>query len=68
MGEFIYRSALELADMISSGEASSTDIERDHLAQVKKYNPVLDAVIILLEEEAMAEAAGCDDEAEMGLG
>ena len=56
MGRFIYRSAIELADLISSGQATSTEIVMEHLEQIKKHNPALDAVIILLEEEAMKEA------------
>ena len=53
MGNFIYKSAIELADMISSEQATSTEIVKDHLGQIKKHNPALDAVIILLEEEAL---------------
>ena len=66
MGHFIYKSAIELADMISSGQATSTEIVKDHLAQINKHNPGLDAVVILLEEEALKEAAQCDEEARQG--
>ncbi len=66
MGHFIYKSAIELADMISSGQATSTEIVKDHLAQIHKHNPGLDAVVILLEEEALKEAAQCDEEARQG--
>ncbi len=48
MGKFIYKSAIELADLISSGQATSTEIVKDHLGQIKKHNPALDAVIIPL--------------------
>ena len=67
MGNFIYKSAIELADMISSGQATSTEIVKDHLEQIKKHNPSLDAVIILLEEEALKEAAQCDEEVRQGI-
>jgi amidase len=66
MGEFIYKSATELAEIISSGEATSTDVVKDHLEQIKKHNPALDAVVILLEEQALKEAARCDEEARRG--
>ena len=66
MGEFTYRSAIELADLISIGEATSTDIVKEHLARIKEHNPSLNAVIILLEEEALATAEKCDKEAREG--
>jgi amidase len=66
MGDYIYKSAIELADIISSGQATSTEIVKDHLEQIKKHNPTLDAVIILLEEEALREAAKCDEETRQG--
>ncbi len=39
MGKFIYKSAIELADMISSGQATSAEVVKDHLEQIKKHNP-----------------------------
>ena len=66
MGKFIFKSAIELADLISIGQATSLEIVREHLEQIKKHNPALDAVIILLEEEALEEAAKCDEEARQG--
>jgi amidase len=66
MGKFIYKSAIELADLISSGEATSAEIVKEHLEQISKHNPALNAVIILREEEALAEAAQCDEEAREG--
>ncbi len=66
MGEFIYKSAIELAGIIKSGQATSTEIVQDHLEQIRKHNSTLNAVIILLEEEALKEASLCDDEAKKG--
>jgi amidase len=66
MGKFIYKSAIELADMISSGEATSTEIVTEHLKQIEKHNPALNAVVILLEKEALKEAEKCDVEARLG--
>ena len=67
MGNFIYKSAIELADLISSGQATSSEIVKEHLEQIKKFNPTLNAVIILLEEEALKEAEQCDEEAREGI-
>jgi len=63
MGSFIYKSATELAAMIREGKATSSEIVRDHLDQIKKYNGGLNALISVFEEEAMEEAAECDREA-----
>ena len=66
MEKFIYRFAIELAELIRSGKATSSKIVKEHLAQIKKHNPTLNAVVILLEEEALATAAACDAEAAQG--
>jgi len=66
MGEFIYTSAIELAELIRSGKATSSAIVKDHLDQIKKHNSTLNAVIILVEEEVLKEASKCDEEARQG--
>jgi amidase len=62
----MYQSATELAHLICTGQATSTEIVQAHLAQIKKHNPDLNAVVILLEEEALREAAVCDQEIRRG--
>ena len=52
MSNYIYQSAIELAEKIRNGEASSLDIVTAHLKQIKKHNPSLNAVVTLMEEEA----------------
>ena len=66
MENFLYKSAIELADLISSGQATSAEIVTEHLEQIKKYNPELNAVVVFLEEEALKEAAKCDEETRQG--
>jgi len=50
MGEFIYMSATDLARLIRSGKATSTEIVKDHLERINKLNPTLNAVVISLAE------------------
>lgn len=66
MAGFIYMSALELAELIRTGKATSTEIVTAHLEQIRKHNSNLNAVVILLEEEALKTAARCDEEAARG--
>ena len=66
MGEFIYMSATELARLIRSGKATSTEIVKDHLDRINKLNPTLNAVVIILADEALKTAAACDREAGQG--
>lgn len=62
----IYRSALELAEMIREGQATSVQIVSDHLDQIKQHNDTLNAVVILDEEAALRTAESRDREAQDG--
>ena len=53
MSQHLFKSATELAQLIRNGVISSTEIVKEHLAQIKKYNPTLNAVVILMEEEVL---------------
>ena len=66
MSKYIYKSATELAQLIRTGEATSTEIVKEHIARIKQYNPELNAVVISMEEEALKMAAECDNEAKLG--
>ncbi len=63
---FIYRSAIELASLIRDKKNTSKEIVLEHIAHIKKHNPLLNAVILLLEEESLEEAQTCDQEAKKG--
>ena len=62
----IFKSALELAELIRNRIVASTEVVKQHIAHIKKHNPSLHAVILLLEEEALQEALICDQEAKKG--
>ncbi len=66
MSQYLFKSATELAQLIRNGDVSSKEIVKEHLAQIKKHNPTLHAVVILLEDESLKEAAKCDEESKMG--
>ena len=66
MSQYIYKSAIELANLIREGKATSFDIVKEHLEQIKKHNDKLNALISIFEEEALQEAALCDKEAKAG--
>ncbi len=62
----IYKSATELATLIRQGKTTSTEIVQDHLDQIKTHNHKINALISVFEEEALQEAARCDQEAAAG--
>jgi amidase len=66
MNQYIYKSATELASLIRKGEATSSDIVKAHLEQIKKHNEKINALISIFEEEALYEAELCDKEARDG--
>jgi len=66
MSKFIYKSATELAHLIREGRATSSDIVKEHLEQIKKHNEKINALISLFEEEALEQAAQCDRETKEG--
>jgi len=66
MSKYIYKSAIELAQLIRDRKASSTDIVTEHISRIKQYNSELNAVIISLEEEALKIATECDNEVKLG--
>jgi Asp-tRNA(Asn)/Glu-tRNA(Gln) amidotransferase A subunit family amidase len=59
---WIHRSATELASAIAGGEVSSEEVVRAHLARIDALNPRLNAVVVRLDEEALADARRADAE------
>jgi amidase len=53
-------SATELASRIRSGDVTSVEVVTAHLQQIKRFNPQVQAVVSLREEEALREAAEAD--------
>ena len=54
------KSATELARMINSGEVSSTEVVRAHLARIEAVNPALNAVVLVLADQALEAAEAAD--------
>ena len=67
MSNYVYLSATELAGMIQRREATSAAIVEDHLEHARKHNPQLNAFVMLLESEALEQAALCDRDTEAGI-
>jgi amidase len=61
-----HSSALALARQVARGELTSSDLVRAQLARIRQLNPTLNAVVVLQEEQALQEAAACDQEAQRG--
>ncbi|MDY7100123.1 MAG: amidase [Actinomycetota bacterium] len=61
MGDALWeRSALELAGSIRKGEVSSREVVEAHLARIEAVNPRLNAVTLVLADEALAAADDVD--------
>lgn len=59
-GEFLFRSAADLADLIRSRRATSEAIVAEHLAYIRAENYRLNALVWLRADEALAEARAAD--------
>ena len=66
MDNYIFKSATELSSLIRNKEATSTAILKAHLDHIGAHNPAIGAIVDLFEQEAIKEAAVCDDEAKVG--
>lgn len=60
MTQLAFKSAVDLAKAIASGETSSLDLLNLYLARVEQHNPALNAVVALRSEEARREAGDAD--------
>lgn len=60
-GQFIYKSAIELAAMIKNKQASSVDIVKEFIAYIKNNNYKYNSLVWLREEEAIDEAKKADE-------
>ncbi|MCO1661080.1 amidase [Pseudonocardia humida] len=54
------RGAGELAGLIRSGEVSSTEVVEAHLRRIEAVNPRLNAVVVVLADEALSAAKAAD--------
>ena len=60
MSATAFQSATELAAMIRKGQTTSVELLKMYLARVKKYNPDINAIVVLDEERALATAEAAD--------
>jgi amidase len=58
----------ELAGAIRSKQASSREVVESHLGRISQFNPVINAVTVVLAVEALAAAAAADQATARGAG
>lgn len=66
MSRLAHHSATEIARVIAAGQASAAEVLRDHLAQIERLDPQLNAFVQLRIERAIAEASAQDEAAAAG--
>jgi amidase len=59
--ELCYSSAVDLAARLRKKEISARDVMAAHLARIEQINPRVNAVVTLVADRAMADAARADD-------
>ncbi|HEX6309755.1 MAG TPA: amidase family protein [Longimicrobiales bacterium] len=52
--------AVELAELIARGDASSAEVVEAHIERIQRVNPILNAVVVERYDEARAEAREAD--------
>ncbi len=52
--------ATELAARIRARELSATEVMEAHLRRIERLNPLVNAIVTLVPDQAMAEARACD--------
>ncbi|AKG20472.1 amidase [Calothrix sp. 336/3] len=61
MNEIVFKSAVELAQMISDRQVSAMEVLEAHLAQIARYNSKLNAICTLDEANARIKAKQADE-------
>ncbi len=61
MNEIVFKSAVELAQMIRDRQVSAIEVLDAHLAQIARYNPKLNAICTLNEANARSRAKQADE-------
>ena len=64
--DLCFTSAVDLAAMIRAKKVSAREVMQAHLAQIERVNPAVNAIVTLVAERAMADAASADDELARG--
>ncbi len=58
---------VSLSGLIKSGQVTSVELTRLYLSRLKAYNHILEAVVTLTEERALAQASARDEELARGI-
>lgn len=64
--DLAFLSVTELSDLVRRRKVTSTQLTEMYLARIKRYDPVLKAVITLTEDRARAQAKAADEEIARG--
>ncbi len=60
-GDLVFLSATELAARLRARSVSAREVMQAHLAQIERVNPKVNAIVTLVAERAMADAARADE-------
>jgi amidase len=61
MRELVFLSAVELAARLRAKDVSAREVMTAHLAQIERVNPTVNAIVTLVAERAMTDAARADE-------
>lgn len=61
MSEFVFESATQLAARIQNGEVGCAELLESYLARVERFNPDLNAIVVLDAERARTRAREADE-------
>ena len=64
--DLCFTSAIDLAAMIRAKRVSAREVMQAHLKQIERVNPSVNAIVTLVADKAMADAAAADDELARG--
>jgi amidase len=64
--DLCYTSAIQLAAMLRAKKVSAREVMQAHLAQIERVNPKVNAIVTLVADRAMADAAAADEELARG--
>jgi amidase len=59
--ELVFKSALEAARAIRRGEISSLELTELILERIDRYNPAINAVVLILKDETLSRARAADE-------
>ncbi|MCW4013275.1 MAG: amidase family protein, partial [Candidatus Bathyarchaeota archaeon] len=64
---YAFKTATEAAEAIRVGETTSTTLTKYILARIAKYNPKLNAIVSLMQDQALQRAREADEALSNGI-